>query len=187
MTQLILSQTCHKMDSLSLSRSLWNTKALETSPETTPSIPFYLKSSALSDSELRAAIVSPARSFARLLEGRTYYGRRKIINFPPLYTTTPHATSAFCIENVRVIAGGRFVVVNSIDVLHVIDVAKGARGTCIWSRTSELVAENDRRGRSVDISSFAVDMLEDGSFNLLMLCRLKSTRVNLYVRHTLGF
>ena len=170
-------QTCRSLQILSLSRSLWMKKVPELDATCAPSLPPHVPLGTLSDSELRGAILASSRSFDRFMKGEVRYGNQRSIVLPPLYHVAPYDSSPFCTETLKLTPGGRFLVVSSIEVVHVIDVHHGGR--CIWSRSAASISHTDPRQRGVDIGSHAVDLHTDGSMNILLLCKIQGSREEL--------
>lgn len=135
----------------------------------------------LSDQEFRDALIAPSRHLHRCLKGEARYGRRTSIALPPLYHSTEYDITTSCTEVLKFAPGGRYLLVGSNEVIHIIDTRDGR---CIWSRTAHSITEDDLRQRPVDIVIFvtaSIDVCSDGSLKLLLLCTFSGWRDGLCV------
>lgn len=162
------------MHNLSFSRSLWMIKLQDADPTCSPIIPPHVPADALSDNELREALISPSRTYDRCMKGEARYGNQRSIFLPPLYYVTLYEPSPFCSETLKLTPGGRFLLASSVEVMHVIDVCNSGRS--IWSLSARSRSEKDPRGRAMEIVAHTVDMCSDGSLALLLLYKAQDVR-----------
>ena len=144
-----------------------------------PPILPHISVDTLSDQELRDALIAPSRHYDRCLKGEARYGKQQSIVLPPLYHSTTYDVTPFCTELLKLAPGGRYLLVGSVEMIHVIDTREGGR--CIWSRTAGSISENDPQRRMMDIATAAIDVCSDGSLTLLLLYSSNFGRDDLYV------